>query len=60
MKKSIHYVIDGARVVEDKAETKRALKRGAEAVKVTRIEYETGPTKAILVTLTKITKTKEV
>lgn len=60
MKTSIHYVIDNARILEDKADVKLALKSGAKVVKVIRTEYQTGPTTAILATLTEITKAKDI
>ena len=60
MKRDIHYVIDGIRVSEDKADVRRALKEGANILKVTRIEYHTGPTRVMVLTATEITKSKEV
>ena len=60
MKKSVHYVIDDRRVSESKADVRDALKHGAKVLKAVRIEYQTGPTKAVLSTVTEITKPKEV
>jgi len=60
MKRSVHYVVDRSRVSEDKAVVRRALKQGLEVVKATRIEYDTGETKVIVATLSKIAKTKDV
>lgn len=60
MEKSTHYVIVGERVSEDKADVRRELKRGAKVVKVVRISYQTGPTRATLMTSTEITKPNEV
>ena len=60
MTKSIHYVINDARVSENKPHVREMLKHGAKVLKVTRIEYQTGPTKAVLTTVTEITKSKEV
>ena len=60
MEKSIHYVIYGEKVSENKAEVRQALREGAKIAKVVRIMYQTGPTKATLTTVTEITKPKEV
>lgn len=60
MEKHIHYVISGQRVSEDKADVRRELKAGAKVTKVVRITYQTGPTRATLMTATEITQSKEV
>jgi hypothetical protein len=60
MQKYVHYVIDGERVSEDKAFVRRALKQGAKVTKVVRVVYQTGPTRAMMSTVTEITKSKEV
>ena len=60
MEKSVHYVIYGERVSENKNEVRWALKQGAKVAKVVRITYQTGPTRATLTTVTEITKPKEV
>lgn len=60
MKKQVHYTVDRDRVSEDKADVRRALKNGAVVSKVVRIEYQTGPTKIIVATITEITKPKDV
>ena len=60
MERSVHYVIYGEKVSEDKAVVRRALKQGAKVAKVVRITYQTGPTRATLTTVTEITKPKEV
>ncbi len=60
MERTVFYVIYGEQVCEDKAEVRRALRRGAKASKITRISYQTGPTKATMTTVTEITRPHEV
>ena len=60
MEKSIHYVIYGEKVSENKVEVRQALRQGAKVAKVVRVMYQTGPTRATLTTVTEITKPKEV
>ena len=60
MKKDTHYVIDGTRISENKADVRYELKQGAKILKVTRIEYHSGPTRIMVLTTTEITKIKDV
>jgi len=60
MKRDVHYVIKGEKISEDKAEVRRALKRGAEVDKVIYITYQTGPTRVTVSTTTTITKIADV
>ena len=60
MKKDTHYVIDNSRISENKADVRQALKQGSIVLKITRIEYHTGPTRVMVFTSTEITKPKEV
>ncbi len=60
MEKSVFYVIYGERVSEDKADVRRVLRMGKKVSKITRISYQTGPTKATMTTVTELSDPKDV
>ena len=59
MKESVYYQIDKERITDDRDEAKVALKYRKAVVKVVRIQYDTGPTRVIVTTLSTITKVKD-